>query len=151
MNDKQEGIVNLLKNRSLRDIISVLNTFSCGQEGQRFSIKKDLLQLNTDKFINPEKRNSLLVEFASDLSDEEIERINSSLKKPSGEVGIDMNKDVFIVHGHDKAARNEVKIFLMEQEIKVRILEDEPDSGLTIIENIRCFSGNGMLVTIHHW
>lgn len=43
------------------------------------------------------------------------------------------NKNVFIVHGHDKLVLNEVKEFIITLGLTPIILQDQPNSGLTTI------------------
>lgn len=46
------------------------------------------------------------------------------------------SKKVFIVHGHDDSAINEVKLFLINVGLEPIVLRDQPDKGQTIIEKL---------------
>ena len=60
---------------------------------------------------------------SSDISD-------TSVRNP-----VDLNK-VFVVHGHDEAARETVARFLERLELAPVILHEQPNEGRTIIEKI---------------
>ena len=60
---------------------------------------------------------------SSDISD-------TSVRNPA-----DLNK-VFVVHGHDEAARETVARFLERLELAPVILHEQPNEGRTIIEKI---------------
>ena len=47
-----------------------------------------------------------------------------------------MDAEVFIVHGHDVAAKEGVARFLMKLDIEPTILSEEPSAGRTIIEKL---------------
>jgi len=50
-------------------------------------------------------------------------------------------KKVFIVHGHDNEAKQEVSRFIESLNIEVIILHEQASSGMTIIEKIEHYSG----------
>ena len=45
-----------------------------------------------------------------------------------------LQRKVFVVHGHDEAAREAVARFLEQLELEAVVLREEPDKGRTIIE-----------------
>ncbi len=47
---------------------------------------------------------------------------------------------VFVVHGHDKGAKDAVARFLEKIELQAVILQEEPDQGLTIIEKFESYA-----------
>jgi len=49
---------------------------------------------------------------------------------------------VFIVHGHDETAKNELFVLLTYMGLKPRILKEEADEGKTIIEKLEDYSSN---------
>jgi predicted nucleotide-binding protein len=58
------------------------------------------------------------------------------------------SKDVFIVHGHDDAAKHEVARFLELLGLRPIILHERPDSGRTIIEKFEAHSNVGFAVIL---
>ena len=52
------------------------------------------------------------------------------------------NNEVFIVHGHDRAAKSEVARFVENLGLEVTILDEKPGSGLTIIEKFEKYANN---------
>lgn len=69
----------------------------------------------------------------------------SSLKISSKK---EIGNKVFLVHGHDDAARETVARFLEKLTLEVIILRDEPDKGRTIIEKIEDYSDVGFAVVL---
>jgi predicted nucleotide-binding protein len=54
----------------------------------------------------------------------------------SGHVG----RKVFVVHGHDEAAREAMARFLEKLELEAIILQEQPDQGFTIIEKFETYA-----------
>ncbi len=80
----------------------------------------------------------------SDLEDLEHE----ATEKPSPKI---LQKDphrVFLVHGHDEAARELVARYLERLELEVIILHEQANSGRTIIEKIEHNADVGMAVVL---
>ena len=50
------------------------------------------------------------------------------------------NRKVFVVHGHDEAAREAMARFLEKIELEAIILHEQPDQGLTIIEKFEAYA-----------
>lgn len=50
------------------------------------------------------------------------------------------DKRIFIVHGHDDSAKDELFVLLSSMGLKPRILKEEPDEGKTIIEKLEYYS-----------
>ena len=53
---------------------------------------------------------------------------------------------VFVVHGHDNAAKEQVARFLMNAGLKPIILHEQPSSGRTVIEKLEHYSDVGFAV-----
>lgn len=53
-----------------------------------------------------------------------------------------MNKNVFIIHGHDSVALLELKEFLKKIELVPVVLCEQPDTNLTIIEKFEKYANN---------
>ena len=51
-----------------------------------------------------------------------------------------MTKKVFVVHGHEETAKNEIELFLREIGLEPIILHRMPDRGMTLIEKIEHYS-----------
>lgn len=66
------------------------------------------------------------------------------------ETTMKFDKDkVFIVHGHDNEAIQEMARVLEKGGFKAIILHEQPDSGMTIIEKIETFSNVGFAVVLY--
>lgn len=59
---------------------------------------------------------------------------------PAYDANLNMSKKVFVVHGHDNEAKQEMARTLMKGGFDPIILHEQPDSGRTIIEKIERFS-----------
>jgi len=59
-----------------------------------------------------------------------------------------LGKDVFIVHGHDDAAKQEVARFIEKLDLHPIILHEQPDKGRTIIEKFEHHSDVGFAVVL---
>ncbi len=56
--------------------------------------------------------------------------------------------DVFVVHGHDQAAKEAVARFIEKLDLKVTILHEQPNAGRTIIEKFEAHSSVGFAVIL---
>lgn len=56
---------------------------------------------------------------------------------------------VFIVHGHDDLAINEVKVFLMKLGFNPIVLREKPNEGQTIIEKIEKYTNVGFAIVLY--
>ena len=59
-----------------------------------------------------------------------------------------LGQDVFVVHGHDEAAKETVSRFIEKLELKVIILHEQPNAGRTIIEKFEAYSNVGFAVVL---
>ena len=72
----------------------------------------------------------------------ELELIPERIPGSSPEQTVANSNEVFIVHGHDKAAKHEVAGFVRKLGIKVTILDEQPGRGMTIIEKFEEYASN---------
>ncbi len=56
--------------------------------------------------------------------------------------------DVFIVHGHDEAAKETVARFIEKVSLKAIILHEQPNAGRTIIEKFEDYSNVGFAIVL---
>ena len=61
----------------------------------------------------------------------------------------ELSKDIFIVHGHDDLAINEVKVFLLEIGFNPIVLREQPNEGQTIIEKIEKYTNVGFGIVLY--
>lgn len=61
----------------------------------------------------------------------------------------EINKKVFIVHGHDELAKSEMARFLEKAGLVAIILHEQVSSGMTIIEKIESFGDVGFAVILY--
>lgn len=81
---------------------------------------------------------------------EEIkESISSCTPNSSEESSKRENRKIFIVHGHDEAAKIEIARFLEHLDFEPIILHEQADKGLTIIEKIESYSNVGFAVVLY--
>ena len=59
-----------------------------------------------------------------------------------------LSKDIFIVHGHDEAAKHEVARFMEQLGLRAIILHEKPDEDKTIIEKVEHHSNVGFAVVL---
>jgi predicted nucleotide-binding protein len=68
-----------------------------------------------------------------------FEERKSHLKKAGGPLGPISGRKVFLVHGHDEAARETTARFIEKLSLEPIILHEQPNAGQTIIEKVeRC-------------
>jgi predicted nucleotide-binding protein len=72
---------------------------------------------------------------------------NDESKKVS-ETTTRSGKDVFIVHGHDKASKESVARFVEKLGLHAIILHEQPNEGKTIIEKFEDYSNVGFAIVI---
>lgn len=58
------------------------------------------------------------------------------------------NKNIFIVHGHDEAMKNDVARTVEKLKLQPIILNEKPNSGMTIIEKIEKYSDVGFAIIL---
>jgi predicted nucleotide-binding protein len=59
-----------------------------------------------------------------------------------------LGQDVFIVHGHDEAAKEAVSRFIEKLGFKAIVLHEQPNAGRTIIEKFEDYSNVGFAVVL---
>lgn len=67
---------------------------------------------------------------------------------PSAAVEAPSSTDIFVVHGHDEAALQEVARFIEKAGLKPIILHEQASGGLTVIEKLERYSGVGFAVVL---
>lgn len=70
---------------------------------------------------------------------------NSKIKKKYSE---SENKDIFVVHGHDDAAKEAIARFIQKLGLSPIILHEQPEKGRTIIEKFEDYSNVGFAITL---
>ncbi|MBN8532064.1 MAG: nucleotide-binding protein [Alphaproteobacteria bacterium] len=70
------------------------------------------------------------------------------LRKTTGKLGLITGKKVFLVHGHDKEALETTARYLHKLGLEVIILNEQPSSGMTIIEKIETYSDVAFAVVL---
>lgn len=70
------------------------------------------------------------------------EQFANSIHSPSPEPTVTNSNEVFIVHGHDWAAKSEVARFIEKLGLVVTILDEKPGGGRTIIEKFERYANN---------
>lgn len=58
------------------------------------------------------------------------------------------NKNIFIVHGHDESMKNDVARTVEKLHLQPVILNEKPNSGMTIIEKIEKYSNVGFAIIL---
>ncbi|MBU1190270.1 MAG: nucleotide-binding protein [Gammaproteobacteria bacterium] len=70
------------------------------------------------------------------------------LKKTKGPLGPVSGSKVFLVHGHDEAAREGTARFLEKLKLEPIILHEQPNAGKTIIEKVEAYSSVAFAVVL---
>ncbi len=76
-----------------------------------------------------------------------VATVNNSLKHSESDVTD--NKKVFVVHGHDNEAKQELARVLEKSDFEAIILHEQPNAGKTIIEKIERFSNVGYAIILY--
>lgn len=79
------------------------------------------------------------------LQDDSLQETNIKEVSPTG---INITNKVFIVHGHNQEAKNELELFLREIGLEPIVLHRQPDEGKTIIEKFEKHSDVGYAFVI---
>jgi predicted nucleotide-binding protein len=91
---------------------------------------------------NRERSLALLREAVHTLSEDlaEQEQQGQHLQHARHSASELSTRKVFVVHGHDEAAREAMARFLEKIELKAIILQEQPDQGFTIIEKFETYA-----------
>ena len=73
------------------------------------------------------------------------ELVETNMKKTPKSIS---SKKVFIVHGHDNAAKQSVARFIEKLDFEAIILHEQPNSGKTIIEKFETYSDVGFAIVL---
>lgn len=77
-----------------------------------------------------------------------LDLIPESSANPSPAASTQVGTDVFIVHGHDDAAKETVSRFVEKLGLKVIILHEQPSAGRTIIEKFEAYANVGFAIVL---
>lgn len=123
--------INLSESSLKRDITIPYN------QGNRFTFNERVVsppEINSIKIVVTSKRQSA-IEF------EQLQDVTSQFITVRPEVTAALpQKDVFIVHGHDDAAKNELSSFLFRLGLKPIILHEQPNNGKAVIEKFEQYA-----------
>lgn len=95
--------------------------------------------------------------FRSDVDDhvnrlesilERLPLIPESVQSAYPNIKTPLGKDVFIVHGHDEAAKESVARLIEKLGLHAIILHEQPNAGRTVIEKFEGFSNVGFAVVL---
>lgn len=71
--------------------------------------------------------------------------VTNSIQPPDRAERVVMSNKVFIVHGHNDAAKLDMARTLGKAGFEAIILHEQPDAGRTIIEKFEDYAGVGLL------
>lgn len=91
-----------------------------------------LVAYGDDEFY--EAHNAFKAALEKAQSATENDTFDELLKREKALAPKDLTNKVFIVHGHDEAAKNELEIMLRDMGLEPVVLHRQVDSGMTIIE-----------------
>ena len=97
---------------------------------------------------NPSSHNEMMGYLRALSADTDFFAVNSNQLQDSTERSIMSNK-VFIVHGHDDAAKLEMARTLEKAGFEAIILHEQPDAGRTIIEKFESYSDVSFAVILY--
>jgi len=85
-----------------------------------------------------------LSKFKAENTNDAVENINqNNLQSPT------KTDEIFIVHGHDNALKNEVALFLERLKLKPIILHEQLDRGQTIFQKFNSNSNVGFAIVLY--
>lgn len=87
---------------------------------------------------------SFLDEIAKYWEDDPSDELSKSSARQTGSTG----NSVFLIHGHDNGAKNEVARFLERLELDVVVLHEQPDQGRTIMEKFEQYTNVEYVVAL---
>ena len=135
-NNEQKGLSAML---GLLDVIGKDDEFWNEDIPQSTSIPSYSLPQQTPSFW-PQPIPSVYATANTQMPLQNAENIN---------IAKDNNKKVFIVHGHDTAAKIEMARTLEKIGLDAIILHEQADSGMTIIEKIEAYSDVAFAVVLY--
>ena len=135
-NNEQKGLTAML---GLLDVIGKDDEFWKEDIPQSTSIPSYSLPQQTPSFW-PQPIPSVYAKANTQMSSQNAENFN---------IVKDNNKKVFIVHGHDTAAKIEMARTLEKIGLDAIILHEQADSGMTIIEKIEAYSDVAFAVVLY--
>jgi predicted nucleotide-binding protein len=83
-----------------------------------------------------------------DVLDQAIGALKAGLPRTSLPTNSKKRKELFIVHGHDEAAKEAVSRFVEKLGLKALVLHEQPNRGRTIIEKFEDYSNVEMAIVI---
>lgn len=95
-----------------------------------------IIGLNEDSGANVDRAATLLRSRIEEIEEDWPETGQSSDSSNIGQVMPRKGNRVFVVHGHDEAAREKVAGFLRKLDLNPVILQEQPNKGRTIIEKL---------------
>ena len=126
---------------------------------QTDKISEELVKLEYDnmpsgRFINVTRQNIIEYDKHSiDITKEMFKSAGVKIDSPSPKVTIEDNSldksKVFIVHGHDEAAKESVARFIENMGYRPIILHEQASSGKTIIEKIESYTNVGFGIILY--
>ena len=107
-----------------------------------------IIRMHEDKGLNVDRANTLLESWIEEIEDDwpENEHTSHSLNSDTGVRA--SSRKVFVVHGHDEAAKVTVARFLEHLELQPIILHEQPNQGRTIIEKFEDHATVGFAVVL---
>ncbi len=108
-------------------------------------ISGDTLKFNLKKLMN-KMETYLALKYPGVNADYKNQTIGNSVAEAGNK---QMSKEIFIVHGHDEAAKQEMARTLEKAGYKAVILHEQPDGGRTIIEKIERFTDVAFAVVLY--
>jgi len=112
-------------------------------------------------FIRAERRNSNVIVFipdewdvttkGTDITRGVLDEARGRLKKRNSEQSVNgpkTNDRIFVVHGHDITAVDQIELLLRRWGLEPIILRDKPSMGLTVIEKVEAYTEVGYAVVL---
>jgi len=122
------------------EIVAITYSSSVSYSGMPESIRVDAWNFGKNRTIN--LIDTIIEELELFPKNTSMINIEAEVKK------IDCNK-VFIVHGHDDGAKNEVARFVEKLGFEAKILHEQVDSGATIIEKLEKHTDVGFAIVLY--
>jgi len=141
----------------IKNDIRSIKIFETSELSQTLVNIEDNKHRNAGFYFGRKKQNVVALDiYSKDITKNIFARVKDKIKNinkkevPEKIKIIDKNKtDIFIVHGHDDLAKNEMARFVEQMNFKPIILHEQASEGTTIIEKIEKYSNVGFGIVLY--
>lgn len=142
--------------RWIIDTSALISKYINPKEGKDFKFNL-IQQMSQDPYSDFIKRTQMAYGFMDSLKNSlqqnpdlffDVDTKDEKISSTTDETPQISNNKIFVVHGHDEIAKNELEIFLKNSGLEPIVLHRQPDQGRTIIEKFEVYSDVGFALII---